>query len=472
MASGVLLIAVDGLRADHLGAYGYDRETSPLLGQLASAGVRFEEVFASAPVLIPAHAALLTGCDPSLARRFLAPEFEGLSERRWRVSERVPHLAVEFLAAGYATAAFVEHELLAESFGFARGFQRYELLDPSTAEHWEGPQDTRVIEHFLQWLRRLPASHPWFAYLHLHELERSWSAPTPSSEGYFQPRPELAQVPPVASTDAAFFAVPRTRWRGGARTLGQYEAAYDDQIRRLDGKLERLCASLRHAGRFEATTLHVLGSFGLQFGEAGMILASGRYSRADLGVPWIVRPRAGLDAARGRSVPGLVSTLDVAPTVLALEGLAVPPGTHGLSQADAVRRSDGTVAERSFVFASCGLQEGCAVIGEHHVLEYLAPLGTADAQLRRSWSGAWSERGMQPSLYFYDRRRTPYPPLTEWRAGHDAELAPYRAAALEWLRDMNQLRQLLHAPPGASGLDEAALERLRERGYAGAGAAR
>src|SRR5262245_6851668 len=105
---GVLVIGVDALRADHLAVHGYDRDTSPVLTSLAQEGVRFEQAFTSAPQLIPAHVALLTGCEPSVARRFLAPEFEGLNERRWQIPARVPRMAVEFLAAGYATAAFVD----------------------------------------------------------------------------------------------------------------------------------------------------------------------------------------------------------------------------------------------------------------------------------------------------------------------------------------------------------------------------
>lgn len=464
-APGVLLVVVDELRADHLGVYGYDRDTTPVLGGLAREGLRFEQVFASAPLLIPAHITLLTGCEPGVARRFLrdtlrlsltdpvdpavAPEFEGLNERRWGLPARAPRLAVEFLAAGYATAAFVDHELLSEAYGFGVGFQRYEILDPASAEDWEGPRSTRAVDHFLKWLGTVPPSRPWFAYVHLNQLERSWTEPSSGSEGFFQPRPELGHVPPVANTDSVFFAVPRSRWRGGARSMGQYEAAYDDQVRGVDAEIGRLCASLRRQGRYETTSLHVLGAFGLQFGEAGMILCSGRYSQADLAVPWIVRPRAGLDATRGRTVSGLVSTLDVAPTLLALEGLAVPRSMAGRSQAGALRALDGEEAVRPFVFASCGLQEGCAVIGTSHVLEYLLPLGTADAQLRRSWTGEWSELAMQPRLYFYDRHKTAAVPLEdEGNSQREPELGAYRAAAVEWLRQMSEMRFSLQGPAG------------------------
>jgi arylsulfatase A-like enzyme len=456
VAPGVLLVVVDELRADHTGVYGYDRDTTPVLRELAAVGLRFEQVFAGAPLLIPAHTTILTGCEPGVARRFLADEFAGLAERRWGIPERAPRLAVEFLAAGYATAAFVDHELLAEAYGFAVGFQRYEILDPSTAEGWEGPQLTRAVDHFLKWLGGVPLDRPWFAYLHLHHLPRSWSDPIVRADGFFQPRPELDSIPPVANTDSVFFAVPRSRWRGGVRSLGQYEASYDEEVRRVDAEIGRLCATLRRQGRYETTSLHVLGAFGMQLGEAGLYLASGRYSMADLAVPWIVRPRAGLAAAPGRSIAGLVSTLDVAPTLLALEGLDAPRGMSGCSQAAAVRAAGAGAAARPYVFASCGLQEGCAVIGERHALEYLLPRGIDDAQLRRSWSGEWAEHALQPRVYFYDRLKTPCPPLDgEGSLAREPELAAYRSAAVEWLRAAHEKRLSLQFPAGSRG---AALE--------------
>lgn len=461
---GVLLIAVDGLRADHLRCHGYDRETSPVLDELARAGVRFEEVFASAPLPLPAHAALLTGCEPIQARRFLVPELEERGERRWHLPARLPRLAVEFLAAGYATAAFVEEPLLDRANGFALGFQRYELLDPPSAQSWEGPQDERVVEHFLTWLRALPAGRPWFAYLELNHLERLWSE-RPAGEEYFPPRPELDAIPPLASTDSVFFAVPRSRARGGLRTLGQYEAAYDDELRRVDAQIGRCLATLRRLERDEATTVSVVGTYGQQLGESGLYLCAGRYSVADLHVPWILRPAADSGIATGARLGGLVSTLDVAPTLLELAGLARPILVHGRSQVATLRGAP--PAERPFVYASCGLQEGCAVIGAGHVLEYLVPLGTADAQLRRSWTGIWSPPSLQPRLLYYDRRATPFPLLQDGWLEPGPELERLRAAALEFLSDMHDLRIALQSPRGVRKLDEAALERLRARGYLG-----
>ncbi|MEQ1894767.1 MAG: sulfatase [Planctomycetota bacterium] len=466
---GVLVIAIDGLRADHLASYGYDRETSPNLDALAAEGILFEQAFASSPQTLPAHVALLTGNEPTVARRFLMTEFEGLSERRWRVPERGPHLALEFLAQGYATAAFLDDEQLSEAHGFAPGFQHFDVVSAEEAEAWEGGPNERVVRRFLTWLGTVPAGRPWFAYLHFHQLERFWSEPGTRAEGFFPPRAELDVLPPVGNTDSVFFALPRSRWRGGARTLGGYEALYDDEIRALDLELARLFARLRRFERYDSTSIHVLGTHGMQFGEAGLYLRSGRYSRADLAVPWIFRP-AGPGAVRGLRVPGLVSALDLAPTALANAGLAIPAGMQGLSQAGLADGRAPTAAAREFVFASAGLQEGCAVIGARFALEYTLPLGTSDDQLRRSWTGAWTSLGLQPHLVFYDRTAEPYPSLdAEGNRGPAEDFAAFRAAALEWGRDMNDLRMFLQAPPGRSMLDPATLQRLRDNKRIGGG---
>lgn len=467
---GVLVIVIDGLRADHLGVHGYDRPTTPALDALAADGLLFEEVFASSPLTLPAHVALLTGAEPGAARRFLVSEFEGLTERRWRVPERGTHLAQEFLASGYATAAFLDDAQLSDVHGFDPGFQHFEIVSDQPARDWESEASGRVTRHFLDWLSGLEPGRPWFAYLHLRELERFWSDPEERAEGYFPPRPELELVPPVGNTDSVFFAIPRSRWRGGPRTLGGYEALYDDELRLVDQELERLFARLRRSDRLESTTIHVLGSHGVQFGEAGLFLSSGRYSRADLHVPWIVRPAARFTGARGRRASGIASTLDLAPTVLAQEGLVIPAGMHGLSQAALLEGAGVEAARRDFVFASCGLQEGLAVIGPRHALEYVLPLGTADAQLRRSWSGTWAALGIQPRLVFHDRLAEPYPPLeAEGNRASAEDFARYRAAALARVRDVNDLRLHLQAPPGRSPLDAGALQRLRDNGLIGSG---
>ena len=138
---GVLVIAIDGLRADHLSCYGYDLPTTPGLDALASDGVRFRQTFSSAPSLLPAHFGLMTGCDPTLARRLhLNDELAASVEERWLVPEKVPHTAVEFLVGGFASAAFVDDPLLGKQFGFGPGFPALSRFEDRThrGAHWRG----------------------------------------------------------------------------------------------------------------------------------------------------------------------------------------------------------------------------------------------------------------------------------------------------------------------------------------------
>ncbi len=460
---GVLLIGIDGLRADHLMGYGYDRETMPALEALAAEGVLFEQMFTSSPVLIPAHISLMTGAHPGVARRFLPAQFEGLNERRWRIPGRVSHLAVEFLASRYSTAAFIDSELLDPLYGFGAGFQVYDSLDEEV-----GQRDSRsrqLIERLVTWVRGLDRGQSWFAYLHFHSLEDSWVRPDREWDRFFEPRPELSAVPPVGNTDATFFAIPRSRWRGGARTLGDYEATYDGHLRKLDSELDRLMGLLRRDGHYARTTVHVVGTYGIQFGEAGLYLRGGRYSMADLSVPWIVRPADDFD--RGRRVDGLASLVDVPATLLEMEGLRVPGGMHGRSQANVIRGLE-EASEPRFVFASGGIQEGCTVISDQYCLEYLAPENLDNVEMRRAWFGERSQKKPTPHVRFYDRLVNPYPALTDSTEGMPkSELQRHRSRLFQWLENMRRTQEVLQPNPRAEKIQPAEIERLIELGYLG-----
>jgi sulfatase-like protein len=126
----VILVSIDTLRADHLGCYGYTRNTSPALDRLAREGARFETVISSTSWTLPAHAALFTslpdsvhGCD---------------SERRWLDGSRTT-VAEAFRKAGYRTAGFYSGPLLHRYFGLNQSFDTWEDR-PVVSEFLDGRQ--------------------------------------------------------------------------------------------------------------------------------------------------------------------------------------------------------------------------------------------------------------------------------------------------------------------------------------------
>ena len=137
----ILLISLDTLRPDHLGAYGYERKTSKHLDALAAQGVLFETAVSPAPWTLPSHTSMLTG---------LYPSHHGMTETHMRLPASLPTLAARLQRAGFATAAIVNSSYLSERHGLDRGFEVYEYV--REAANTRAP--TRLItDRAVAWLR-------------------------------------------------------------------------------------------------------------------------------------------------------------------------------------------------------------------------------------------------------------------------------------------------------------------------------
>ena len=436
---GVLVIAIDGLRADHVGLYGYDRDTTPALDQLARGAVVFNHAFSSAPWALPAHAALLTGCDPNVARRLLPAGAPETLLTVWNVPSAAPRAAHEFLRQGYRTAGFFEHPRLTPVHGLDPGFEFFR--EGGSTERGAGA----VVQEFQNWLRGLDRKQNWFAYLQVEDLGRIWRSVDLKWDKYFPVRPELDWVPPIGMADHPFFSIPRQHWTGGLETLGEYEAEYDGAIRRIDAELGRMFKRLVRERRFQRTTIVVVGTHGMGFGEAGLLLDHGTLSSIDLHVPLIVRPAdRGLPGvggwARGERVDAVASLVDVAPTVLDLLGLDLPRAMQGVSQ-EVLCRDPGAVAPRRFAFASCGRQEGYAVLTERWTFEARMPW-SEHRGLSRSWYGD-EERHVGDYCERLQDRELPFDPLCEPGPFKRPVAEELRMAAREEFERSHQLRLLL-----------------------------
>lgn len=467
---GVLVVSIDALRADHLGLFGYDRKTTPVLDEFASRGVAFRRTFSAAPRTLPAHCALLTGCDPNLARRYYQMESLAPEASRFVIPMAMPHIAVSMLGAGYTTAAFLDNELLSPVSGLDAGFQRFEGVGEASPLA-QGPAGgdvglRGVSERFLSWARGLEGDQDWFAYLEVGDLERVWSHRDPTWDGFFEPRPGMEDVPPISNDVEAFFAQPRTRWLGGAVSLGQYEARYDGRLRRLDAEFGAFFEALKRSGLFENTTICIVGSFGLQFGEEGLILDHGLYSKWDLHVPLILRPADSQQFEPGFVTDALASTLDVAPTLLELAGIPEPAGMLGRSQAANLKpTSPEAEPVREVAFASCGFQEGGAAIAADLALEMTFPgqaLGSQEAALSRSWFGDEADHSGEENLRFYS------PETGAALVPPSARREELRAAALRWFVHTQEARRALFGSAWrGDGLPEERIDELVRLGYLG-----
>lgn len=309
----VILFSIDTLRADHLGAYGYPRPTSPRLDELAAEGLLFERVSSQAPSTLLSHAAMLTG---------QIPQHHGASHIRLRpLPESAVTLAEILAGAGYETASWNGGGQLDRAFGLAQGFGHYEEgPDPFSwarekAEAWLAEREERR------------ETRPFFLFLHTYEAHHPY---TPDEEdlalfadGYAGRLPHQITIPmleainqgraPLAPEDLAFII-----------------AAYDAEIHAVDRGFGQLLDFLRQRDLLEKTLIVVTSDHGEEFSEHGQVgWHSHTLYEELLRVPLILR----LPEARwaGRRPARRVRSIDIAPTVLDLLGLPAASSFDGRS---------------------------------------------------------------------------------------------------------------------------------------------
>jgi arylsulfatase A-like enzyme/Flp pilus assembly protein TadD len=276
VARSVVLITIDTLRADRVGAYGWKAARTPAMDGIAARGVRFQRAFAPAPITLTSHASLLTG---------LYPPGHGSRHNGMRVRGDVATLATVLREQGWATGAFVGAFPLDRRFGLDRGFERYGDRMPRTSDGRllnERPGRV-VVDEALDWLQGV-GDRRFLLWLHLFEPHAPYEPD--AARG-----PDSGTLPP------------------GLR--------YDDEIARADVEIGRLLAGLGE--RMSSALVVVAGDHGEAFGEHGEITHSVFLYDTTLRVPLIM---AGPGIGPAPSAPETdVSLVDVFPTVLDALGL-------------------------------------------------------------------------------------------------------------------------------------------------------
>jgi arylsulfatase A-like enzyme len=165
----VVVITIDTLRADHVGAYGYAGARTPTLDRLARDGVRFDRAYATAPITLTSHATLMTG-------RY--PPGHGARHNGMRLDLKTPTLAEAFAAHGYATAAFVAAFPLDRRFGLIKGFQTYgDVMPRDEGGHVANERPGRlVVNEALGWLSA-HQQDKFFLWIHLFEPHAPYGNP-------------------------------------------------------------------------------------------------------------------------------------------------------------------------------------------------------------------------------------------------------------------------------------------------------
>jgi arylsulfatase A-like enzyme/Flp pilus assembly protein TadD len=300
--ANVLLVTIDTLRQDRVGAYGNRYGLTPTLDRLAAGGVRYAQAFSPAPLTLPAHASILTG---------LLPRRHGIhSNARFRLDEHVPTLASVLKGAGYRTGAFVGAFVLDGRFGLNQGFDEYNDRLPRSDRasfHFAERRAAEVVAVAGDWILsggsgpgtgslaspQPPApspqsSSPWFAWVHLFDPHAPYDAPA--------------------------------EYRTG-------RASYDAEVAYTDAMLGQLLSRLGAAHALDRTLIVLTADHGESLGDHGEMTHGLFAYDSTLAVPLILKAAAFSPAI----VQAPVSHTDVMPTILDLLGVVLPGPVDGQS---------------------------------------------------------------------------------------------------------------------------------------------
>lgn len=156
----ILLFTIDTLRADHLGAYGYARPTTPNLDALAARGTRFARAYSSASWTLPAMASMLTGVLPSEHGARQNHMAAGVEATQDMLSAELPSLVEALRESGYYTAGVTGNIALRPETGFGRGFVEYECAFLHATDDAREPVMAQID-------RLRDVTQPWFLWVHI-----------------------------------------------------------------------------------------------------------------------------------------------------------------------------------------------------------------------------------------------------------------------------------------------------------------
>lgn len=329
----ILLISLDTLRADSLGSYGYHRDTTPFLDQLASRGVRFQKAFVPTLATTPSHATILSGQYQESHGVLLGSRQEQGTEATI-IPGTIPLLPEILSEAGYLSLAVTDGGRMKGRFGFQRGFAEF---DGSRAKGI-----VKGVARLLAMLdRHAEREAPRFLLFHTYEIHAPYDPPPPY-DTFFGELPASDFVPSAGRLRSVMETASRDL---SAEDFDKIRRLYDGGIRYTDDGLRTLFEGLEERAFFERDHLVIVTSdHGEEFGERGGVLHRGLLYDEFLHVPLIL---LGTRVPVGEVRSDLVSTIDIAPTILSYAGLPIPDAMQG---ADLLGRS-AVPAERQRIFA-------------------------------------------------------------------------------------------------------------------------
>lgn len=300
----VLVICIDSLRADHLGCYGYTRDTSPCIDTVAKDGIRFTSAISQAPWTKPSVASLFTSLYMSVHNVWYGYKDTKDYAVSCRLSGDIVTLAEILKIHGYETAAFGQKLHLRKEFGFKQGF---DLLKMGLGK------SANINTSVTTWLQKRQPDK-FFVYLHYDDAHFPYN---PSDK---------FKIYDVSQSKANVTGENFKSIRTGEMKLSQEDidhiiASYDGEIKSVDEKIGLLLKQLDGMGYGDNTLIIILADHGDEFMEHGGVAHGHTLYEELIRIPLIMK---GPVLPKNVHIRGLAQSIDIAPTILDI--LDLQPG--------------------------------------------------------------------------------------------------------------------------------------------------
>lgn len=313
----VLLITVDTLRADHLGAWGDDRVDTPNLDAWAERSLVFENAFTAIPITTPSLGALLSG---------QLPRNHGALNNTYDLTAAEGILPQALAAAGYRCGAFLP-SFLADKPGFQRGFEVYDFPPIEAGLRLAD----EVIHRAGIWMSEVEdaGDGPWFAWIHVLEPHSPYAPPADLEAKYLPPgavvadelRHECVGVE-RKNYDAEEVEIVRALYRAEVE-------ATDRSLASLFGWVEEHREGGTRAGRGDVLTVFTSDHGEMLYEHHDYVGHTAWLHEAMLRVPLMIRFPGGERA--GERLPRAVNLIDLTPTLLTWLGIETAWPTDGVN---------------------------------------------------------------------------------------------------------------------------------------------
>ena len=312
----IILWVVDTLRADHLGLYGYSRDTSDHLDSFAVDAVTFDRAVAQSAWTRPSVTSILTG---QLLKR------HGVYGKDDALAREATTLAEVLARDGYETGAFITNGNL-RHVGLEQGFGTFRHFKEGRIREFHYPAQ-RVRAEAVDWLDRR-AGTPTFLYLHVSDPHLPYI-----------PTPEFADHWPVEDPSVGTIEGYRATIRSGEPATQDLIDLYDAEIRQADAAFGALLEELRDRGLYEGALIVFTADHGEEFLDHGAWQHGNSLYAEQISVPLVIRWPDGSSPYPPDSRLGVVAAhADLAPTILRTVGLAPPTSMQGHDLAETTSR--------------------------------------------------------------------------------------------------------------------------------------